>query len=427
MSQPTSAPPVLPLPAEGAAPAPVAPSPAASPETPVVPQGTIEPVSTATITEGVAKQLRGMIGAKPQNADSTAKPSGPEPSPEGGADSGQPSDAANPAATTDDDDTTPAHEGQFSPGAIAALAEERGKRRELKTELKAKDQTIQQLQDTLKQFNDRMAALEGKGSTPDGKPNGKPPSKPGDRTSGPKPPALVEAEEAEANVRGTAAFAAQHLREFNRALRSGADTTPLLERLNAELAAHDIPAQADAEAAQDWLETLRDNASKQLTQAMVTTQLLRHELAQDHGAIRAESEQLAALWLPEAKDAAKPQAQKLAKLKGTFPELEAHPLGARFLAAAVRGWEVIEREEAAKGKTNGHARTATATTPPGRPVPALPGPSSALPPRQNGSVLGDSSAAFKRMEEAKSPEEFAQAKEAWMKTLANNTALAGAR
>lgn len=438
MSQ-TSAPSVNPLPA-GTAPAAAAPQ-AASPGVPAspAPSAGAPTLSTASLTASIAAQLRGEKPVVAVTGNPPAVVPGTEPSPGTGAGAGQPdgatqngsdgtdgTDGSNDAPHDDDDGNPP--DNALPPQAVAALAQGREQRRELKKAIKGKDEMIGQLQDTLLKMGDRLAALESgdgrNGTNGTNGANGTPKAPKGAAPSNaPMPPELAQAEQAEAQARDMKQWTSSRLRDLNRALARGDDAEPVLASLRSELAAHHVTVPGSAEEAQGWLESLRDNAEEQLADLRVTTRVLRQSVAQDSAVIRQESEALLARWVPEVADTASPRAAKLAKLKAAFPMLESHPLGARFLGAAIRGWEVVESEGRGAGKngTNGTNGTHAPATAPARPVPVLPGASSTTrPTTQQPNGL---SSHFARMANAKTPEEVAAAKADWEKSLAGNLAL----
>jgi hypothetical protein len=307
------------------------------------------------------------------------------------------------------------------PNAVAAMAQGRKQRRELKQELKAKDNLIVQLQETLSKLDGRLASLEGNGSKASNGTNGSHAPEPQTPT-GPVSPELAAAEKAEADARDMSRWSATKLRELARANASGEDTEPLLATLRTELQAHQVTLPPTADAVQTWLESLQANAEEQLADLRVNTRVLRREVVQSHTALRAESEALRDQWVPEAKDASTPRGQKLKAIREQFPQMESHPMGPRFMAAAIRGWEIVEAELNAKGKPPAAPARAGANGAPQRPTPRLPGASSALPPRPSDAPASPSTF-VNRMASARTEAELRSAKADWEKSLAGNLVL----
>lgn len=421
MSQPV-APAVAPLPA-GQAPAPVAPahpSNAPSPETPPAQSQDPAPrLSTASLTASIAAQLRGEPVAVVPAADEP----GHEPAP--GSDAAPDPDGSrrDAGAPSEDEPPTP-EEHTLPPNAVAALAQGRQQRRELKAELKAKEAVIGTLQSTLLQLQERVSAIEGNGTPKANGTNGK------NGSHAPKPqtpqaaipPELAEAQAAEAEVRDTRDWAESRLERLQSALAEGTEPEALLTELGQELATHEVTLPPTVQGTIAWLNKVRKGAEQKLLPLAVSTQILRRELGLAHVSTRQESEALAAQWVPEARDPATPRGQKLHQLQEVFPELENHPMGPRFMAAAIRGWEIVEQEATKTGNGRPAARAAAAPVVPGRPVPKLPGASSALPPRPHDQARSPG-AELEKMKAAKSPDEFAAAKADWEKSLAASIAL----
>jgi hypothetical protein len=309
------------------------------------------------------------------------------------------------------------------PNAVAAMAQGRQQRRELKQELKAKDNLIVQLQETLSKLDGRLAHLEGNGSK-----NGIPGSN-GTRTPAPKPetpalpvsPELAAAEAAEASARDMSRWSAAKLRDLAKATADGEDVE-LVAKLRTEMEAHQVTVPDTTQEVEAWLESLKANADERLADLRVDTRVLRREAVQSHTSIHAESAALRDQWIPEAKDASTPRGQKLAIIREQFPAMESHPLGPRFMAAAVRGWEIVEAEIAAKGKPPAAPARAGVNGAASRPVPRLPGASSALPPRRPDGPANPSTFVG-RMAAARSEAELAEAKSDWEKSLAGSLVL----
>jgi len=397
MSQPSTLP-ETPLPADAASASEEPQSP--SPEN-------ASALSTDSLTAAVAAQLRGA-----QKKQEAAGAPGPEPSPEAAA-------VPGPDTTdTDDDDLPTPDEHATQANRNAAFVQERQKRKELKQELKAKDAIIVQLQENLAKLDGRMAHLEG---TPThGAANGK-----AVRTSAPAPggvpipPELAAAEAAEADARDMSRWSDMTLRDLARATASG-EEAELVQKLKTELQGKQVTVPDTTEEVQKWLETLKASADDKLADLRVDTRLLRREVAMNHTSLRAESEALLEQWTPEAKDQNTPRGKKMQAIREQFPAMESHPMGARFMAAAIRGWEIVEAEAQAKAKPTLPARAGNGATP--RPTPRLPGASSAMPPRGSDGPVNPSTYVG-RMKAARTDAELASAKEAWERSLAGNLVL----
>ena len=129
------------------------------------------------------------------------------------------------------------------------------------------------------------------------------------------------------------------------------------------------------------------------------------------------SQALADEWAPQMKDANTDQGRRAAMIRQTLPGIDRHPLGPRFIAAAVRGWEIINAEIQAKATSKG-AATAAPNPPkpvlPAKPTARLPGGPSVVPARPE-EAEESSSSLFAKMQKATSESERAELKTRWMK------------
>lgn len=409
MSVPTTTPPaapaVLPAPAPDAAPSaeqPAAPAPA--PEAPKL--------STASLTAAIKAQL---TGAKPEPETPTPAP-GAEPSP----DAGSPPDSSTehpdpaPAPTSEpapdpDDDSEPLPDAAFPPKAVAALSHARKQKKELKAQLKAQADEIAALRQQL----DPQAA-------------------PAEATPAPAAGSFAAAPSAAVTAAETAAAEQEQLRNWARkeqralehALQNSDDTVALLANLQAAVSKQGITLPETPAAVLEWLDRVRTSAEDALEEARLDVRFLRGQVQQAHAAVWQESRALASEWAPDMGKAGTEAHKRAEAIRAAFPGIEQHPLGPKFMAAAVRGWAVIQAEIEARAKPNGlpngkprvNGRPASTTTVtlPAKPGARLPGAPAQVPARP---VEGaeTSGSIFQRLKAATTEQEREQLKTEWVK------------
>lgn len=380
-----AAPPVIATPVPGAA-SPAAHSPA--------PAG----LSTEVMSDRIREQL---TGVKP--APQTPAVSGSEPSPGTPGSSTDltetvppPSPDNAPALDVPDDDDDASDTG-LTPQALAALSQARKSKREAK----AKSATLEAENRLLKE----QLAAKDQPADPDA------PRKAPTHV----PPELAAAEQAEAEQEGLRDWARSQTETLNEALREG-DPDAVLQTMRDQVARHGVTLASDPKAVLGWLKGLEKDAGHRLEKARVESTVRRQQAAQEAQALHAESRQLASEWAPQMAQTGSEASKRADLIRAQFPGLENHPMGPRFLAAAVRGWEVITTEIATKTGKPAPPRTVNGKPVmlPARPTAQLPGAASAMPARP--AEGGESSTSlFAKMVKATTEGEREQLKQEWMK------------
>lgn len=318
----------------------------------------------------------------------------------------------------DDDD----HDGRvaaFPKEAVAALATQRKQKKELKAQVRT--------------LTEELGALKARLGPADGDSTVQTPGQPAAPTPHPSPlspqpsPELAAAEQTVAEQEDLRNWARRETKALQLAVANGADVTPILANLQAQVAAHKITLPNDSEGVLAWLEGVQTKAADTLDVARGDVRFLRQQSEQLAAESRAEGEAFARQFVPKMFEANTEEAKRAALIKQRIPGIEQLPLGMRFLAAAVRGWEVIKAQiEAAAppgnhGKANGaptNGKTATVTLP-AKTAARLPGAPAVVPLRpQEGAE--SSSAIFQRYIAAMnnpqaSEQEREQLKQQWTK------------
>lgn len=335
-----------------ATPAPVAPTPA--PEPPAL--------STSVMTDRIRDQLTGK-----KTTTATPPVPGSEPSPatpgqtQPSSDSAPPPAPSQPAAPEPDDDDTEAAPGAFPPEAVAALSRERKAKREAKA--------------TAKALAEENAALKLRlaPQPPATQPPQAPPATPPAPVEALKTDALIAAETLEAEQEGLRNWARTQVNAIQRAVHNG-DATAAIANLQTQVSKHNVTLPADADAVLVWLEEVRTAAEDRLEVARGDVRFLRQDSQRRGEAIRSNSQALATEWAPQMVEAGSEQAKRAEMIRTHFPHLDQHPLGPRFIAAAIRGWEVIDAELTAKGTKPAAGRPAPVAVPPAARLPSTPAP-----------------------------------------------------
>jgi hypothetical protein len=327
-----------------------------------------------------------------------------------------PSPAAEPEITDEEEvieekgedeeqDVPPA---RLAPEAVAALAKAREKKRELKEQLKAKDEELAGVREEMRQLTERLETLEAKPKTSPLKPQ----TSHLDLSGLPPPPELAQAEQAVAQQRHLVTWANARLKELHAATEQDDGGAGIVQRINSELKDAKIHAPATPAELALWLESARDSAQEELAEARIEASVLRQRITENARKVREEAREFALAKVPALKDPKSSESQKAATIRKLMPGLDRSPLAERFIAAAVHAWMQWEAEGMkADAETRGRG-DAEKAAPPKREA-KLPGAPAAKPATpQSG---GDSSAQwFEKMRTAKTETEREQYKAKWM-------------
>lgn len=336
-----------------ATPAPGAPTPAPAPVA----------LSTSVMTDRIRDQLTGKkTTATPPVPGSEPSPATPGQTPPSSSDPAPPPAPGQPAAPEPDEDDPEAAPGAFPPEAVAALSRERKAKREAKA--------------TAKALAEENAALKLRLAPPQQQaPTSPLPPSPAPALDTPKTESLIAAEQLEAEQEGLRNWARTQVNAIQRAVQNG-DATAALANLQTHVSKYGVQLPADAEAVLDWLGNVRTDAEDKLEKARIDVLFQRQQSQQRGEAIRTNSQALASEWAPQMDEAGSKQAERAEMIRNYFPNIEQHPLGPRFIAAAIRGWEVIDAELTAKGTKPAAGKPATAAPPaarlPNTPPPVIP-------------------------------------------------------
>jgi hypothetical protein len=226
-------------------------------------------------------------------------------------------------------------------------------------------------------------------------------------------PELVQAEKVVGEQEGLRNWARTQTSVLRRAIDAG-DVDAVISRLQSQVKDHNVTLPTDPEGVMEWIDGVRTTAEDRLEEARLDVRFIRQRAQTQGAAMRTESQALASEWAPKMTDATSEQGKRASMIRNYFPALEQHPLGPRFIAAAVRGWEVITAELSAKPGQAGAASPAMAAALPPKPGAKLPGAPAVVPARPDEGAESSGSLAAK-MRAATSETERERLKTEWVK------------
>lgn len=296
------------------------------------------------------------------------------------------------------------------------MANYRKQRKELKTQLKTVTEELGAMKAELAKLHPPQPGAA------------KPPETPPSKLDIGASPELTAAQEVVTEQEGLRNWSRSQMRALSRAMENESDTTALLATLQAQVTKFGVTLPTEPEAVLTWLEGVRTDAEDKLEEAHRDVRFIRQEAEAQHATARTEGETFAREFAPKIFEAGTEEAKRFELIKQNLPGLAEHPLGMRFITAAVRGWPIIKGEIEARnaedgtrnGKpVNGSALPAPRSAlPTGQPV-ALPGTPALVPARPNEGPESSSSIFAKYRESLANPAATEQEREAlklqWVK------------